>query len=152
MNSRTRPVGALLAAAQQGLKQAVQPELQSDHGRAQLAAVLDILSKLERMVDWSGAMLHEEEAALAHGIVAFEQRARLAGMRLPAAPQEADPLEAARARSRQLADWLFGTVPAGATLDALDGLLRGALRQAVAAERRHVPRTDFSAMTESKET
>lgn len=152
MSADHRSVAGLLAAAQRGLRQAVQPELQSDHARAQLAAVQDILSKLERMADWSAVIPREEQEALAQGIAAFEQQAHAAGLVLPAPAEAGDSLDAAQARTRQLTDWLYASVPAGAKRDALDRVLHDALRQAVAAERRHVPRTDFSAMTESKET
>lgn len=59
--------------------------------------------------------------------------------------------EESHARIRLLTGWLFDTVPPGPQRDELDALLRNTLREAVAAERRHVPRTDFSSMTESKE-
>lgn len=144
------PVSALLAAARRSLESAVRPELHSDHARSQLAGVLDILAKLERMTDWAPAMLREEQLALQAAVAAVESRAAAAGLALPATPA-GDDLAQWQARSRQLSDWLYDTVPAGALRDELDAALRAGLRAAVAAERRHVPRTDFSAMTESKE-
>lgn len=146
-------VAALLQAARRSLAEAVRPELQSDHALSQLAAVQDVLGKLERMADWASVIATEEAAALASGLAAFETRAADAGLVCPfAAPGSVASLADLKARSRECADWLFTTVPPGALRDELDALLRAALREAVAAERRHVPRTDFSAMTGSKET
>ena len=144
------PVSALLAAARRALEVAVRPELASDHARSQLAGVLDILAKLERMSDWAPAMLQDEQQALQVAVAAVEARAAAAGLALPA-PPAGDGLALWQARSRQLSDWLYDHVPAGALRDEIDATLRAGLREAVAAERRHVPRTDFSAMTASKE-
>jgi len=145
-------VSALLEAARRSLRDAVQPELRSDHARSQLAGAMDILSKLERMADWAPVMLREESAALQQCIAAFEARAVAAGLVLPngsTAPD--DPLASIQARMRQLSDWLFDDVPEGSLRNELDALMRAGLREAVAAERRHVPRADFSSMTESRE-
>lgn len=147
------PVSALLQAAQRSLLDAVRPELHSDHARSQLAGVLEILAKLERMTDWAPVMLREEQQALDAAAARFEAKAAEAGLVLPgAAPGGAGARAASQARCRQLSDWLYDTQAPGPLRDALDACLRVGLREAVAAERRHVPRTDFTAMTESKES
>lgn len=145
------PVPALLEAACRGLREAVQPELQTDHARSQLAAVLDILSKLAHMTDWAPHILREEDQALAAGIAAVQARAAAQGHTFPARAVDPAAADAQADRARVLSDWIFETVPAGAQRDEYEQLLRHALRAAVAAERRHVPRSDFSAMTSSKE-
>jgi hypothetical protein len=61
-------------------------------------------------------------------------------------------LSLARDRVRQLSDWVFDAVPPGELRSELDAALSSGLRAAVAAERRRIPRTDFAAMTESKES
>lgn len=144
-------VAALLDAVRRGLRESVQPELGSDHARVQLAAVLDILAKLERMADWAPTIVREEHEALEAAIDDVAFRARAAGLTLPAGHAGTGSLDACRDRIRQLSDWVFDAVPPGELRDRLDAALRAGLRAAVAAERRHVPRTDFSAMTEAKE-
>lgn len=144
------PTG-LLEAARRALREAVRPMLADEHARTQLAAVDDILSKLQRMTAWRPALLQEEADALRQGEALFTARALALGLVPPPAAGEADAPDAPQARARQLSDWLYDHVPPGAGRDELDALLRAALRQAVAAERRHIPRTDFSAMTGSKD-
>lgn len=146
-------VSSLLAVARQGLLQAVRPELHSDYARSQLAAVMDILSKLERMADWSSVIQREEREALDATAAAVQVHADSLGLasQMPAATAADDTVEASRDRARQLTDWVFETLPPGAARDEFDKRLREGLRNAVAAERRHVPRTDFSTMTDSKE-
>lgn len=141
---------ALLEAARRALRDAVRPVLADEHARTQLAAVDDILSKLQRMTAWQPALEREEGDALREGEAQFTERALALGF-APPAPIDAGAADASQQRARQLSDWLYDSVPAGAARDELDALLRAALRQAVAAERRHIPRTDFSAMTGSKD-
>jgi hypothetical protein len=144
---------ALLAAARRALQAAVRPELHSDHARSQLAGVLDILAKLERMTDWAPALLDDEACLLAQAEHALAQRAATHGLALPPSDEGVPlhPRQARHSRARQLSDWVFDTVPAGPAQRDLEALWRAGLHEAVRAERRHVPRTDFSAMTESKE-
>lgn len=146
-------VPELLRAAARVLRERVAPELRSDLARGQLAAVLDVLGKLERMTDWSSAIVDEEQAAL--DALAAQVETCLVGAGLAASPDPAGPgavpVERARERVRALIDRAFDAVPPGDLRERVDGLLRDGLRDAVAAERRHVPRMDFSAMTGSKE-
>jgi len=142
---------ALLEAARRALREAVLPELHSDHARSQLAGAMDILAKLERMTEWTPAILRGEADALARGTAAFEARAAALGLQPPRATAEDDCLETRRAHARALSDWLYDAVTDRIARAELDALLRASLREAVAAERRHVPRTDFSSMTGSRE-
>lgn len=142
-------VASLLSAARRGLMESVAPELSSPHARSQLAATLDILSKLERMADWSPTIGREEGEALQATAAAVHRLAAEAGLDLPA--RVPDSLEGERERIRQQCDWLFAADLPAAERARLDAAMRAGLRAAVAAERRHVPRTDFSAMTGAKE-
>lgn len=144
-------VRALLDAARSGLREAVRPEMLSDHARAQLAAVMDILAKLARMSDWAPVIVREERNALEAAIADVESRAAAAGLSLPPGRAGDDRSAACRDRIRQLSDWVFEAVPPGDVRNQLDAALRAGLRAAVGAERRHVPSTDFSAMTEAKD-
>jgi hypothetical protein len=144
----------LVRAARIALGEAVQPELSSDHARSQLAGVLDILAKLERMVVWSPEALREQAQLLQGGCDAFNARLAAEGMRLPAlsipvdAPAQAQA-RAAEAHVMQLTDWLFDPshVIADATRTDLDRILQQALRQALIVERKLIPLTDFTAMS-----
>ena len=144
---------SLLQAVSRSLREVVQPELSSDHARSQLAGATDILSKLEKMADWSAAMRCEEQHALDEGNSAVMRRAAGMGIVLPP-PSDAssgDMLNASHARMRQLIDWSFDANLEPSVRDEIDGLLRRALRDAVAAQRRRIPPTDFSSMTASTE-
>ena len=146
-------VASLLQAVRRSLREAVQPELSSDHARSQLAGAADILSKLEKMTDWSAAMRCEEQHALEDGISAVMQRAAAKGIVLPP-PSDAssdNTLSASHARMRQLIDWSFDANLEASVRREIDALLRRALRDAVAAQRRRVLPTDFSSMTASTE-
>lgn len=144
----------LVRAARIALGEAVQPELTSDHARSQLAGVLDILAKLERMVVWSPEALREQATLLQGGCDAFNARLAAEGMKLPAFSIPADAPAQAQARAAeahvmQLTDWLFD--PSHAIADAtradLDRILQQALRQALIVERKLIPLTDFTAMS-----
>ena len=129
----------------------VRPHVASEHARLQLAAVLDVLGKLQGMTCWSPDALHEQAEALQAGTRAFEAHAAEACVELPVPPQGGPGgLPRAEARAVQLADWLFEnpTLPAPLRTE-LDALLRAALRQQLLAERKRTPLTDFSAMTAS---
>ncbi|MGE0097193.1 MAG: hypothetical protein AB7S86_02495 [Hydrogenophaga sp.] len=140
----------LIEALRRSLADEVRPELSTDHARGQLAAVLDILGKVERMAVWSPDAAAQQASVLAQGCAAFAARLALAGVELPpAAPAPAADLQAAEARVMQLTDWLFD---AGETLpaplrDELDAILRQALREQLLVQRKLIPLTDFGAMT-----
>jgi hypothetical protein len=149
MNS---PLAPLVRSLSRALRESVLPELQSDHARTQLAGVLDILAKLESMSDWLSAMRDEEEAALRQGIDAIAARARQA--RVDAPPEGShgtQALASAQQHARDIADWLLDSELAPELGAELDGMLRASLRQAVLAQRRRIPRTDFSSMTASSD-
>lgn len=146
-------VATLIEGLRRSLRDVVQPELTSDHARSQLAGVLDILAKLERMTDWLPAMQHEEQAALASGLAAIGARLATAGVTPPvdAMALPVDSLEACEGRVRRLVDWLFEADIAPELRAEIDALLRTSLRESVAAQRRRIPRADFSSMTASSE-
>lgn len=147
----------LILATRVALAESVRPEITSDHANAQLAGVLDILAKLERMVVWSPVALREQAALLDAGCSAFSARLASEGMRAPAssavAPTEEVPSDgaamAAEARLKGLTDWLFDPsldIAAALRVD-LERILQQAMRQALIVERKLIPPTDFSAMT-----
>lgn len=140
------PIGLLIKSVGRALREHLQPELTTDYARSQLAGALDILSKLEQMADWSTAMVTEADGALAAGSDAFIRAAAASGL----APPQLDPVSPAEA-SRALADWLFRTPMPDATRARLDAILRESLRASVLAQRRRIPRANFSAMTASSD-
>lgn len=144
----------LIEALRRTLADNVQPELRTDHARGQLAAVQDILGKLERMAVWSPDASAQQALVLAEGCADFLARLAQAGVKLPlpASGQDGSPedaLLAAEAQAMQLIRWLFDE---GAALPQpvqaeLDAILRQALRQQLIIQRKLIPLTDFGAMT-----
>ncbi|MBG9388038.1 hypothetical protein [Caenimonas aquaedulcis] len=147
----------LVRAARVALAEAVRPELTSDHARSQLAGVLDILAKLERMVVWSPEALREQAALLRAGCQAFTARLAADGVTPPplttppGSPDDSAEAQAHAAEEQvmQLTDWLFdpSTRVAEALRSDLDRILQQALRQALIVERKLIPLTDFTAMS-----
>ena len=143
----------LLAALRRTLHDAVRPEMAGTYAIGQLAAVEDILGKLERMVAWSPEAYALQAQALRDGCAAFVARAAEEGFALTlmssdaATPEAA--LRAAEADVMRLTDWLFDAPDTlgDAARAALDALLRQALRQQLVIERQRIPLTDFGAMT-----
>ena len=142
---------ALIEALRCSLRDAVQPELQSDHSRSQLAGVVDILGKLERMADWIPALERDEQAALDAGLDAVAGLAASAQVSLPdgARPVAGDTPERSQQRIRLVTDWLFEADIAPGVRDEMEARLRSALRDSLAAQRSLIPRADFSSMTAS---
>ena len=158
-----QPLPELIEAIRRSLREDIRTELQSDHARSQLAGVIDILSKLERMLVWSPDVLHEKLAALQRSCAALHALATAHGSHKPAPepwtpPATNPPLrhaeleEAVRTGEAwlvRLTDWLFDAeaqLPEAARRE-IDAMLRGALRELLAAERKLIPRTDFGSMT-----
>jgi len=152
-------LAALFQGARRALTEGVLPDTTSDHARAQLAGVLDILGKLEGMVVWSPQAQAQQLVALKHGCGAFAARAAEASEAVPAftAVEGAgidDELRAAEAQVMQLTNWLFDS---SRVLDAnvreeLDAILRDAMREQLRVERKMIPLTDFASMTATKPT
>lgn len=150
-------LAALFRGARNALAEGVMPETTSDHARAQLAGVLDILGKLEGMVVWSPQAQAQQLAALRHGCDAFAAHAAQAGEPAPAfTPDERadieDQLRAAEEQVMRLTDWLFDP---SRTLDEsarkeLDAILRDAMREQLRVERKMIPLTDFASMTSTR--
>lgn len=150
----------LIEGMRRALREDVQGELATDHARSQLAGVLDILAKLERMVAWSPDVLHEQLRTLERGCEAF---ARLAGTAVDAEPAPASALTGtppsqgeleaavreAEARLNRQTDWLFahGAALEPALRERLHGQQQQTFRALLLAERRLVPRANFGAMT-----
>jgi len=74
-------LAALFQGARRALAEGVMPETTSDHARAQLAGVLDILGKLEGMVVWSPQAQAQQ---LAGAVSVFKLAQEDAGPREPA--------------------------------------------------------------------
>ena len=147
-------VPALIHAVRLSLAEAVQPELASDHARAQLAGVLDILAKLERMVVWSPDALGEQLRLLQHGCDAFTALLAREDVRTPEFRQAAgvpvkEAVRFAEEHVMLITDWLFD--PSHSIADSvraeLDRILQQTLRQTLIIERRLIPLTDFTAMS-----
>lgn len=131
------------------LNDEVWPEVSDEQVRIQLAAVVDILGKLQGMTAWAPDALQQQAQALQAGCQSFEALATKAGLTLPA-PVEGDADELWRIEQRlvQLTDWLFAHKDMAEPLRTkLDMLLRDAMRQQLLAERKRIPLTDFASMS-----
>jgi hypothetical protein len=155
----------LLSGMRRALRDDVLSEVHSAHARGQLAGVIDILHKLERMVVWSPDMLGEELAILEHGVGAIGALVREYGrpdaLLQPAAeltrPLSQSELEsrvgAARRRLMELTDWLFDPANplSAAQKKTIDVVLRATIRDAMGPQRRLTPRADFAGMAGAKD-
>ena len=150
----------LIEGMRRALREDIRPELATDYARSQVAGILDILGKLERMLAWSPDALRERLGILKAGGAAIAARAAAAGYTAPPDPspvrsealRHADLEHAVRAAEQRLValtDWLFDSPAAlpGDLHSELDALLRSTLRDALVVERRFVSRADFSSMT-----
>jgi hypothetical protein len=144
----------LTQALRRTLEENVKPELQTDHARSQLAAVQDILGKLERMAVWSPDVQAQQVHVLVQACANFKATALRLGvdLRLPdALLSETDgaSLRDAEVQLMQLTDWLFdfGARLARPIYSELDRILRQALREQLVIQRKLIPLTDFGAMT-----
>lgn len=150
-------LAALFQGARRALAEGVLPETTSDHARAQLAGVLDILGKLEGMVVWSPQAQAQQMLSLKRGCEAFAARAVEAGETAPAYAVEEnvgidDQLLGVEAQLMRLTDWLFDPSRAldEKTRKELDAILRDAMREQLRVERKMIPLTDFASMTATK--
>jgi hypothetical protein len=154
----------LMEVMRGSLRDVVLPELTTDHARSQLAGVLDLLGVLENQLVWSPDTLREQLRAIEQGELRIAARAEEAGCILPVAVMGASPVAplcqaeleqtvgAGEQRLVALADYLYLTDALPAALpvslrDELDALLRSTLRETLVAQRRLVPKANFSAMT-----
>jgi hypothetical protein len=158
-------LGDLLSGMRSALRDDVLSEVHSAHARGQMAGVIDILHKLERMVVWSPDMLGEELAILEHGLRAIGALMREYGrpdaLSQPDA-ERARPLsqselesrvEAARRRLMELTDWLFDPANplSAAQTKTIDALLHATIRDSMGPQRRLIPRADFVGMAGAKD-
>lgn len=156
-----QPLDALMGSICRALREEVLPELRSDHARSQLAGVLDVLGKVERMVVWSPDVAREQLELLEACLAQAAARLAAAGQAAPrgiAPPSPRPPvtqaallaaLADAERRFGLFTDWLFSP-PAGLSTSLnheLHEQLRTALRHTLKAQRRLVPSADFSSMT-----
>lgn len=138
----------LIEALRRALNDSIEPELNSDYARGQLAAVHDILGKLVGMTVWDPQALRAQAEALNAGIQRFTECAACAGVTLPRHEASSD-LSTVQRRTRELTDWLDeqGTLLPPDLQAQLDAILRQMLREQLRVERQRTPLTDFSAMT-----
>lgn len=144
----------LIEALRRTLQDNVLPELRTDHARGQLAAVQDVLGKLERMAVWSPDAAAQQARVLTDGCALFLARLAQSGVELAppvsgAGGTTQEALQAAEAQVMHLTDWLFDV---GASLPRpvhaeLDAILRQTLRDQLTLQRKLIPLTDFGAMT-----
>ena len=152
---------ALMASMRRALRDEILPELASEHARSQLAGVLDVLGKVERMVVWSPDVTREQLDLLEDSLSQAVALIAAAGHAAPEGLAEAAParretqiallaaLAGAERRFALLTDWLFsasGGIPAPLA-DELHALQRTTLRNTLKAQRRLVSSADFSSMT-----
>jgi len=144
----------LVQALRRTLDDNVLPELHTDHARGQLAAVQDILGKLETMAVWSPDAMAQQIAVLLQACADFRAAVARAGVDLclpytPLASGDDDTMLNAQAQLINLSDWLFD---AGANLARpiqaeLNAILLQAMREQLFIQRKLIPLTDFGAMT-----
>ena len=148
----------LTLALRCALEENVKPELQTDYARSQLAAVQDILGKLERMAVWSPDVQAQQVNVLLQACADFKATAVRLGvdLRLPEAllsGTDGTSLRDAEAQLMQFTDWLFdsGETLARPINSELDRILRQALREQLVIQRKLIPLTDFGAMTSASQ-
>ena len=121
------------------LREDVKAELHTDHANTQLAGVLDILEKLERLLVPSPDLLRQKLALMRSA------SSEAGGAFAPEPTNQASLEQAVRdgeAELRRLTDVAFDTKDA-----ALHRLLQATLKKLLQVERSAVPRADFGAMT-----
>jgi hypothetical protein len=158
-------LASLLAGMRNALRDDVLSEVRGAHARGQMAGVIDILQKLERMVVWSPDVLGEELAILERGVGAIGALARDHGRQYAPSRPDAElarPLThselesrvaTARRRLIELTDWLFDPANGlpGARREAIDAVLRATIRDAMGPQRRLTPRADFAGMAGARD-
>lgn len=120
---------AVFALVKKVLREDVKPELSSDHANTQLAGVLDILEKLERILVPSPEILRQKLAIIDEAT--------------HTAPTS---LEEGEAALRRLTDQAFENSDA-----ELHAVLLATMKKLLQVERSAVPRADFGAMTGGKD-
>lgn len=144
-----------LAAIRSALHDDVLSELKSEHARSQLLGAIEVLDKLQGLMEWAPDMLTEQAAALEAG----SDRLRTEAGDRPDQPVKPAPAadtgdveDRVRAESGHMAewvDWLYaqdGDLGAE-RLRALELLVRDGVQAALAAERRRISSSDYSSMT-----
>lgn len=144
-----------LSAIRTALEDDVLAELASEHARSQLLGAIEVLDKLQGLMEWSPEMRREQIATLRAG--SDRLRAETAGLPAPP-PRPADAagdagLEASlgveASHMGEWVDWLHahrGEI-GGERTRALEMLVRDVIQAALAAERRRISASDYSSMT-----
>lgn len=144
-----------LAAIGTALRDDVLAELTSEHARSQLLGAIEVLDKLQGLMEWSPEMRREQIAALRAG--SDRLRAETAGI-AGAPPRPADAagdagleasLGAEAGHMGEWTDWLYAHRDAlGADrARTLEMLVRDVIQAALAAERGRISASDYSSMT-----
>jgi hypothetical protein len=150
-----RKISEYTEAIRAALQRDVLGELSSEHARSQLLGAIDVLDKLEGLVEWSPEMLDEQIAALSAGSARLSAQTHgLPGPR-PAGTDAVDPgspegrLGVEAGLVRDWVDWLYAH---RAELDpetsrALERVIRDVIQATLAAERRRIQASNYSSMT-----
>jgi hypothetical protein len=144
-----------IAAIRSALQTDVQAELVSEHARSQLLGAIEVLDKLQGLMEWSPEMLVEQGVALRSGSERLRAETRDMPER-PLRPHENDDVAEPEGRLRgdaahmgEWVDWLYAHRD-GLEADrfrALEMLVRDVIQAALAAERRRISASDYSSMT-----
>lgn len=144
-----------IAAIRSALQTDVQAELVSEHARSQLLGAIEVLDKLQGLMEWSPEMLLEQGAALRSG----SERLRAETGDLPEGPPKphendevAVPEERLCREAAHMGEWVDWLYTHREGLDAdrsrvLEMLVRDVIQAALAAERRRISASDYSSMT-----
>ncbi len=144
-----------IAAIRSALQTDVQSELVSEHARSQLLGAIEVLDKLQGLMEWSPEMLLEQSAALGSG----SERLRAETRDMPEPPERAhenadvaEPEERVRGDAAHMGEWVDWLYAHRGGLDAdrsraLEMLVRDVIQAALAAERRRISASDYSSMT-----
>jgi hypothetical protein len=144
-----------IAAIRSALQTDVQAELVSEHARSQLLGAIEVLDKLQGLMEWSPDMLVEQSAALRSG----SERLRAETPDMPERPPRphentdvAEPEERLRGEAAHMSEWIDWLYAHRDRLDAdrsreLEMLVRDVIQAALAAERRRISASDYSSMT-----
>lgn len=151
---------SVLDALKVVLRQEILPWLESEYARSQLYGVVDVLDKLANLAVWSPDVMRRQLAIIVEACKRFDQGLAALGQagvpgELPDPGGAADQaqlehtLELANRRLVELTNRLYSDDAAidGESRKELEALLREAIRDMVAEERRLIAPTDFAALS-----
>lgn len=153
-------LSSVLDALKVVLQQEIVPQLESDYARSQIYGLVDVLDKLANLAVWSPDVMRRQLAVIVDACVRFDRRLEALGQaRVPGVlhdpgvamdqAQLEHALVLANRRLVELSDWLYSHDAAidGESRKELEALLREAIRDMVAEERRLIAPTDFAALS-----